>query len=118
MRITSDPERWLRPDSVRLRNYLTPFSRGSRQCLGIKWVYLSIRIVYFCNLAAERSTIYWLTISSLAYCELYLTLAAVFAPGRFEWEPFETTVEDVETYHDFFTPFPRIGTKGMRMLVN
>ena len=31
-----DPERWLRPDSARLRNYLTPFSRGSRQCLGIK----------------------------------------------------------------------------------
>lgn len=31
-----DPERWLQPDSNRLRNYLTPFSRGSRQCLGIK----------------------------------------------------------------------------------
>lgn len=31
-----DPERWLQPDSPRLRNYLVPFSRGSRQCLGMK----------------------------------------------------------------------------------
>ena len=31
-----DPERWLQPDSPRLRNYLTPFSRGSRSCIGIK----------------------------------------------------------------------------------
>lgn len=31
-----DPERWLQPDSARLRNYLVPFSRGSRQCLGMK----------------------------------------------------------------------------------
>ena len=31
-----NPDRWLQADSNRLRNYLTPFSRGSRQCLGIK----------------------------------------------------------------------------------
>jgi len=31
-----DPGRWLQSDSAHLRNYLTPFSRGSRQCLGIK----------------------------------------------------------------------------------
>lgn len=31
-----DPERWLQPDSHQLRKYLTPFSRGSRQCLGMK----------------------------------------------------------------------------------
>ena len=33
-----DPDRWLQPNSARLRNYLTPFSRGSRQCIGIKYV--------------------------------------------------------------------------------
>ena len=27
---------------------------------------------------------------SLAYCELYLTLATVFAPGRFSFELYET----------------------------
>ena len=31
-----NPDRWLQPDAARLRKYLTPFSRGSRQCLGIK----------------------------------------------------------------------------------
>ncbi len=48
---------------------------------------------------------------------MYLTLAAVFAPGRFEWEPFETGIEDVETEHDFFVPFPRLPLRGIRMLV-
>lgn len=58
-----------------------------------------------------------LTWFSLAYCELYLTLAAVFAPGLFEWSIFETSIEDVDTEHDLFTPFPRLPLRGMRMLV-
>lgn len=34
------PERWLSPDSKKkLEPYLVPFSRGSRSCLGIKYVY-------------------------------------------------------------------------------
>ena len=34
------PERWLEPrdDGVRLEKYLTSFGRGTRQCLGIKYV--------------------------------------------------------------------------------
>jgi hypothetical protein len=28
---------------------------------------------------------------SLAYCEIYLAIAAVFAPGRFKLELYETT---------------------------
>jgi len=65
----------------------------------------------------EEGSQFTLTWISLAYCELYLTLAAVFAPGRFEWEPFETSIEDVETEHDFFVPFPRLPLRGIRMLV-
>jgi cytochrome P450 len=30
------PERWLRPDSKELEKYLVAFSKGPRQCLGIK----------------------------------------------------------------------------------
>ncbi len=30
------PERWLQPNSGGLENYLVPFSRGPRMCLGIK----------------------------------------------------------------------------------
>ncbi|KAL8696037.1 MAG: hypothetical protein Q9224_003006 [Gallowayella concinna] len=31
-----DPERWLQSDSARLRKYIVAFSKGSRQCLGMK----------------------------------------------------------------------------------
>ncbi|KAL8797920.1 MAG: hypothetical protein Q9182_007117 [Xanthomendoza sp. 2 TL-2023] len=33
---TFEPERWLQSDSARLRKYIVAFSKGSRQCLGIK----------------------------------------------------------------------------------
>jgi cytochrome P450 len=44
------PERWLQPGSRALENFLVPFSKGPRRCLGI----------------------------NLGYCELYLTLAYLF----------------------------------------
>ncbi|KAL8785036.1 MAG: hypothetical protein Q9195_008796 [Heterodermia aff. obscurata] len=31
-----DPDRWLQADSARLRKYIVAFTKGSRQCLGIK----------------------------------------------------------------------------------
>lgn len=31
-----DPNRWLQDDSAELLNYLVPFSRGPRQCIGMK----------------------------------------------------------------------------------
>ena len=58
-----------------------------------------------------------LTSCSLAYCELYLTLAAVFAPGKFRFELFETDITDVETPHDFMTPCQRADSKGIRVIV-
>jgi hypothetical protein len=33
---TFKPERWLRDDCTQLNRYLTPYSRGSRACIGIK----------------------------------------------------------------------------------
>ncbi|KAL8957356.1 MAG: hypothetical protein Q9193_005347 [Seirophora villosa] len=86
---TFDPERWLQPDSARLRKYLVAFSKGSRQCLGM----------------------------NLGYCELYLTLAAIFAPGRFRFELHATDVTDVEVYHDFFNACQRVESKGIRVKV-
>lgn len=87
------PDRWLDRDDKpnnRLQKYITPFSRGSRQCVGM----------------------------NLAYAELYLTVAAIFAPGRFQLELFESDFSDVETVHDWFNPFPRQDSKGIRLLVN
>ena len=37
-----DPERWLHSSGARLDKYLLSFSKGSRQCLGIKSVHLSL----------------------------------------------------------------------------
>lgn len=54
---------------------------------------------------------------SLAYCELYLTIAAVFAPGRFNFELFETSLDDIETVHDFFNACYSLDSKGLRVIV-
>jgi len=52
---------------------------------------------------------------SLAYSELYVTIAELFS--SFELELFETTEEeDVLQFHDFFSPFPK-GDRGLRVLV-
>ena len=85
---TFRPERFLEQPS--LRKYLVPFSRGSRQCAGL----------------------------NLAYCELYLTLAAMFAPGRFKLELFDTDITDVETMHDFVNTSPKLDSKGIRVTIN
>jgi len=66
-----------------------PFSRSSRQCAGL----------------------------NLAYAEFYLALAAVFAPGRFRLELFETDVSDVETKHDVLHTSPRLDSEGIRVVV-
>ena len=55
---------------------------------------------------------------SLAYCELYLTLAALLAPGSPDLELYNTGRRDAEIAHDFFNPgFPG-DSKGIRALVN
>ena len=54
---------------------------------------------------------------NLAYAELYLSLAAVFAPGRFHFELFETDESDVRIVHDFANTSPRLDSKGIRVLV-
>ncbi|KAK4695743.1 hypothetical protein P7C71_g2073, partial [Lecanoromycetidae sp. Uapishka_2] len=84
---TFNPDRFLKQPA--LKRYLVPFSRGTRQCAGL----------------------------NLAYAEFYLALAAVFAPGRFRLELFETDASDVETKHDFFVPSPRLDSKGIRAVV-
>lgn len=52
---------------------------------------------------------------SLAYAELYKTVACLFR--RFELELYETCVDDVVMSHDFFAPVPRLDTKGVRVRV-
>lgn len=69
------PERWLGPDSQALESYLVPFSKGSRQCLGI----------------------------NLAYCELYIGFARIFR--RFELINHGTRKEDLDWKDNFIPHF-------------
>ncbi|KAL8676784.1 MAG: hypothetical protein Q9186_006732 [Xanthomendoza sp. 1 TL-2023] len=82
------PERFI--ENPGLKRYLIPFSRGTRQCAGL----------------------------NMAYAEFYLGVVAAWAPGRFEWELWETGLRDVETVHDFVNTSPELGSKGIRVVVN
>jgi hypothetical protein len=53
--------------------------------------------------------------SSLAYAELYITLAKLVR--SFDMELFETTSEDLETYHIRLTPYPRKGHGEVKVRV-
>ena len=85
---TFNPDRFI--ENPQLKKHLVPFSRGSRACVGL----------------------------NLAYAELYLTLAAMFVPGRFNFNWFETDISDVETKHDFLNTSPRLDSKGIRVTIN
>lgn len=82
-----DPDRWLNTsESGRLDKYLVPFSKGTRQCMGI----------------------------NLATAEIYLTLAIVFR--RFDMELYETTERDADIAADFFIPHGHPDSKGVRIV--
>ncbi|KAF2665445.1 cytochrome P450 [Microthyrium microscopicum] len=95
--ISMDPEIFPEPEKFkperwlnkekRLDRYLTSFSKGSRGCVGI----------------------------NLAYAELFLTIAYVFR--HFDFELWETTIEDVKIDRDLFVPASKPGSKGVRLLV-
>ncbi|KAF1982274.1 cytochrome P450 [Aulographum hederae CBS 113979] len=79
------PERWV--GNPALEKYFVPFSKGSRQCLGL----------------------------NLAQAEMYIALAMVFS--RFDFELSETDVSDIEMAHAYLVPYPKWETKGVRMRV-
>ncbi|CAG8126125.1 unnamed protein product [Penicillium olsonii] len=82
------PERWMDPEQRKaLERYLVPFSKGSRQCVGIP----------------------------LARAEILLAIATIFR--EFEMELHETTVEDVRIVRDMFNGHPRKGSQGVRVMI-
>jgi cytochrome P450 len=90
------PERWL-GEGRRLERYLTSFSRGSRNCVGM----------------------------NLAYGEMYLTLAHIWRVwGSREvtlgddigvLQLWKTGLDDVEMHADHFIPTPRKGSQGVQV---
>ena len=52
---------------------------------------------------------------SLAYAELYLTMAAVVR--QFDWEMYETDLRDIVCQRDFFVAVADLESKGVRATI-
>ncbi|RAH64667.1 cytochrome P450 [Aspergillus aculeatinus CBS 121060] len=87
------PERWLEADETqrrRMETCLIPFSKGSRQCLGM----------------------------NLAYCSLYVTLPVLALRVLPRMRLYQTTAGDVAYDHDLWFPMPKESTKGVRVVIS
>lgn len=91
--LTFNPDRWLQPNSRELENYLVPFSRGPRSCLGIKYSpsYFPIPWLFTCGLH----------LYSLAWCELFITFANIFR--HLDMEIFQTRCLRHDTFYTKIT---------------
>lgn len=112
------PERWL--ENPRLDHYMLAFSRGTRMCLGY--------VVQDHKRNIIRLLIDPCVRINLAYQELYVVTAAVFrkydlySGTGMQQGPtlalYETIRErDVDMKSDLTTPFPILGSKGVRLMV-
>lgn len=87
-----NPDRWLPLDTEgkRLNKYLVPFSKGSRQCVGI----------------------------NLAWAEMQLTIEAIFGKNGPKLRLHDTMFErDVKTVIDGFNPLTMPGSEGVKVMV-
>jgi len=109
---TFAPQRWL--DNPKLTQYLVPFAKGSRACLGLKYV-PNIRI----SLYNTRDPVaYKLTraFCSLAMSELYIGIATIFR--RFHMQIVDTPKErEVECKHIMGIGFPDMKAEGIKVKV-
>lgn len=87
------PERWLEPGAEQKKKYLVNFTKGSRICLGKD--------------LARTEIVYTLCVMVRRWC-------GIDGEGM---QLFETTREDVDIVHDFFNPFSRFESKGVRVLL-
>lgn len=56
-------------------------------------------------------------ITSLAYCELFLTTAALAVRVFPHMKLFDTTIDDVKYDHELFTARGKRGSKGIRATI-
>ncbi|KAK4862118.1 hypothetical protein LT330_003256 [Penicillium expansum] len=84
-----NPRRWIMASEKgqRLDKYMVSFTKGSRQCLGL----------------------------SLAYAELYLTVATLFR--QIDMELYDTSDDDCGFSRDCFIPAPKRGSNGVRVII-
>ncbi|PQE06966.1 cytochrome P450 protein [Rutstroemia sp. NJR-2017a WRK4] len=86
-----NPSRWIGSIDPAMHRSFVPFTRGSRNCLGM----------------------------NLANAELSLATAVLFRPNGIggKLNLFETTEKDVKLVHDFITPMPDLNSKGVRVSI-
>ena len=82
------------------------------------YVYSFILLIFSHSRGRCTATNQWFLGHSLAYCQIFLTLAGLFAPHRFKLELFETDISDVEVKHDYIGSVCRLDSKGIRLTVN
>lgn len=104
------PERWLQ-GGKKLDKYLVSFGKGTRQCLGMKYdisvpVLIDAHVLCLCRLRLADIK------SSLAQAELHITLSTIVQ--RYDWEMYETTLDDIICKHDFFVAVADLKSKGVR----
>lgn len=56
--------------------------------------------------------------TSLAYCNMYVVLAALTLRVFPRMELYETDVDDVRYDHDLVAPAPKSGSKGVRVIMS
>lgn len=102
-----DPDRWMKPASEieQQLKFMVAFSRGSRSCLGIKYV---IDLLLHCGyLYAELLTLSFhflqmlIPFASLAYMEMYMAVAYIIR--RFKLQLVDTTEKDM-VWDDMVVP--------------
>lgn len=83
-----NPDRWLGPLHPNILRNFVPFSRGSRNYLGI----------------------------NLAYTEINIVFTILYRPGKPQIELYKTDKSDIIHIHDSLIPLPRLDTKGVRII--
>ncbi|KAL4884660.1 putative cytochrome P450 [Aspergillus karnatakaensis] len=84
------PERWLGDHDYKMGRNWVPFTRGSRNCVGM----------------------------TLAYAEMYWVMAVLFRPGAPDLKLFETDESDVVQSVDLLVPRPKLDSRGLRATVH
>lgn len=107
------PERWLDNQGLRRPNMeqgQLAFSKGSRQCLGIKRVLHIIWILFILS---------WLTCIRciLARCELYVSTAALAQCVLPHMKIHERTIDDVKYVHKLITAQAKKGSEVVRVVM-
>lgn len=107
-----NPDRWVQAarDGNKLHRYLIVFNKGSRHCLGIKYV-----SPLGANYPLRGSPNIGTRMVSFALAEIYLAIATV--ARRFDLVPYQTTVEQLQMKRDLGFTAPEKGPFTVRAKV-